>query len=87
MSEHLLLFPDRETAEEIADDLVAEGFDDVRIVRVAHAGEDDAEDHEWAVHLHDRIDGDDPDADGLRSRFAALAADHDGWYDPDPGGY
>lgn len=86
MSEHLLLFPDREVADEIAADLVDEGFTLVRVIRVAHAGEDDAEDHEWAVHVIVEQVADDagPVASGLRDRFGALAAEHDGWYDPNP---
>ena len=46
-AEHLLIFPDRETAEDVAADLEHEGFDGVRVVREALAGEDDSEDHEW----------------------------------------
>lgn len=86
MSEHLLLFPDREVADEIAADLADEGFTQVRVVKVAHAGEDDAEDHEWAVHVVEELVADDsgPVARGLRDRFGALAAEHDGWYDPTP---
>ena len=69
MSEHLMVFPDRDDADRIAEDLRDEGFTEVRVVREALAGEDDSEDHE---------------AQGLRERFAALAEEHDGWYDPDP---
>lgn len=83
MSEHLLLFPDRDTADEIAAELVDEGFTQVRVLRVAHAGEDDAEDHEWGVHIvEDTVtDESGPVASGLRDRFRALAEQHDGWYD------
>ncbi|KGN37949.1 hypothetical protein [Knoellia subterranea] len=92
MTEHLLLFPDREVAEEIAQELDDEGFAEVRVLRVAHAGEDDSEDHEWAVHVVEEAVGTSGEAEGgqaeggLRGRFAALAAEHDGWYDPDPTG-
>lgn len=82
MSEHLLLFPERDIAEEIADALAEEGLTQVRVIRVALAGEDDAEDHEWAVHV--REDETDPVGGGLRARFEALAAEHDGWYDREP---
>lgn len=77
-TEHLIVLPDRESAEEVADDLEAEGFPGVRVVREALAGEDDSEDHEWAVYV--RTPGDPTYA----VRFAALAAALDGWYDPDP---
>ncbi|PRY58267.1 hypothetical protein BCF74_11284 [Knoellia remsis] len=84
MTEHLLLFPDREVAERIGDELADEGFTEVRVVRVANAGEDDAEDAEWGVHvIEDNVaDPTGPVASGLRDRFQALAEEHDGWYDP-----
>jgi len=86
MTEHLLLFPDRDVAEEIAAGLADEGFTEVRVLRVAHAGEDDAEDHEWGVHVREEMIEDEsgPVESGLRDRFAALAQEHHGWYDPDP---
>lgn len=86
MSEHLLLFPDRDVADEIAAELADEGFTEVRVLRVAHAGEDDAEDHEWGVHVREELVTDEsgPVAGGLRDRFRALAEQHDGWYDSDP---
>ena len=84
MSEHLLVLPDRELAEELADDLALEGFAEVRVVREALAGEDDAEDHDWAVYVRDAADAD-PGA--TAHRLKALAAAHDGWYDPDPFGH
>lgn len=88
MSEHLMVFPDRDDADRIADDLRDEGFTEVRVVREALAGEDDGEDHEWAVHVREEMVGDEGGAvaHGLRERFAALAEEFDGWYDPEPGG-
>ncbi len=88
MSDHLLLFPDRDTAEEIASELADEGFSEVRVLRVALAGEDDAEDHEWGVHVREETVTDEsgPVEGGLRDRFSALAREHDGWYDPEPTG-
>ncbi|HET7659028.1 MAG TPA: hypothetical protein VFK66_01480 [Oryzihumus sp.] len=83
MSEHLLVLPEREVAEELADDLALEDFAEVRVIREALAGEDDAEDHDWAVYVRD-VDGTDPAP--TRSRLQALAEAHDGWYDPDPFG-
>ena len=79
-TEHLLVLPERESAEEIADDLESEGLPEVRVVREALAGEDDAEDHEWAVYVRTS-----PDL-AYAVRFAALAAAHGGWYDPNPHG-
>lgn len=87
MTEHLIVFPDRDDAERVADDLIEEGYLEVRVVREALAGEDDGEDHEWAVHVVEggtgTSAGDAPTA-GARERFAALAEEFDGWYDPDP---
>ena len=82
--EHLLVLPDRELAEELADELALEGFAEVRVVREALAGEDDAEDHDWAVYVRDP-DGGDPTV--TAARLQALAEAHDGWYDPDPRGH
>lgn len=77
-SEHLLVFPDRDVAEEVADDLRFEDLDEVRVIREALSGEDDSEDHEWAVFV---VTPDDAD---YSERFEALVAEHDGWYDPEP---
>ena len=86
MSEHLLLFPDRDTADDVAIELGDEGFTEIRVLRVAHAGEDDAEDHEWGVHVREDMVADEsgPVEGGLRDRFAALAEERGGWYDPEP---
>lgn len=79
-SEHLLVLPQRDVAEELADELESEGLFDVRVVRDALAGEDDSEDHEWAVYVRT------PPEPAYAVRFEALAARHGGWYDPDPQG-
>lgn len=81
-----MVFPDRDDAERIADDLREEGFTEVRVVREALAGEDDGEGHEWAVHVREDMIADESGAveQGLRERFMALAEKFDGWYDPDP---
>ena len=86
VTEHLLLFPERETADEIATELDEEGFTEVRVLRVAHAGDDDAEDAEWAVHIREEMvdDPSGPVESGLRDRFSALAEERGGWYDPEP---
>lgn len=77
-AEHLIVLPDRDLADEVADDLRNEGLADVRVVREALAGEDDSEDHEWAVYVLT------PTVEPYAARFVALAADLGGWYDPDP---
>lgn len=77
-AEHLLVFPDRGVAEEVADDLESEDLEEVRLIREALAGEDDSEDHEWAVYVRTADDA------GYAARFEALVAEHGGWYDPDP---
>lgn len=81
-----MVFPDRDDADRIADDLRDEGFSEVRVVREALAGEDDGEDHEWAVYVREEMITDEGGAveHGLRDRFAALAEEFDGWYDPSP---
>lgn len=89
-SEHLVILPEREVAEGLAEELREEGFDQVRVVREAarnqEHGEDDRE-VEWAVYVLDtRL----PDTagsgayEGLRERFVEFARQHDGWYD-EPG--
>ncbi|WP_270886971.1 ribonuclease E inhibitor RraB [Pedococcus sp. 5OH_020] len=86
MSEHLLVFPDRATAEDVAAELAEEGFTEVRVIREALAGEDDSEAHEWGVHVVEPMVADEsgPVEGGLRERFSALARERGGWYDPEP---
>ena len=86
-SEHLIILPERDAAEELADELREEGFDQVRVVREAAKTEEDDEAVEWAVHVVDtRL----PDTEGggayegLRERFTDYARQNDGWYD-EPG--
>ncbi|GGQ70699.1 hypothetical protein ACH4NV_09800 [Streptomyces althioticus] len=60
---HVLVLPDRDAAEEVAEALEERfGVDEEpRLVRDALAGEDDAEDAQWLVLLRDepgRLDGD-----------------------------
>jgi hypothetical protein len=77
-AQHLIVLPERDAAEELADELEAEGLPDVRVVREALAGEDDSEAHEWAVYVRTPADS------AYAVRFQALAAAHGGWYDPHP---
>jgi hypothetical protein len=86
MSEHLLVFQERDVAEQVAAELADDGFSEVRVVREALSGEDDSESHEWAVYVVEEMVADEtgPVESGLRERFEALAEEHDGWYDPEP---
>ncbi|GGO21281.1 hypothetical protein GCM10010116_42780 [Microbispora rosea subsp. aerata] len=78
---HLLVFPERDSAEESAE-TVAELFPVLgvpTVVRELLAGEDDAEDAQWVVVV------DDPD--GLLgpadlARLDALAEEGEGWREP-----
>lgn len=89
-SEHLIILPDRKVAEDLAEELGEEGFDQVRVVREAARNQEHSEDDlevEWAVYVLDtRL----PDTEGggayegLRERFVQVAREHDGWYD-EPG--
>lgn len=72
---HVLVLPDRDAAEDVAEELpdrfgVAE---EPQLVRDALAGEDDAEDAQWLVVVED------PDARLDPAALDALAAEHEGW--------
>ncbi|MEU6574036.1 hypothetical protein [Streptomyces sp. NPDC046805] len=72
---HVLVLPDRDAAEEVADAL-GERFgivEEPRLVRDALAGEDDAEDAQWLVVLRDAEEALDP------VELDALAGEWDGW--------
>lgn len=84
MVEYLLIFPAREDAEDVAEELrEEETFTQVRVAREALAGKDDSEANEWAVYV--RLDTiEDPTsapAQALVERFNDLAEEHDGWLD------
>ena len=72
---HVLVLPDRDTAEEVAGEL-ADRFgvaDEPQLVRDALAGEDDAEDAQWLVVVEDpagRFDS---------AALDAFAAEYEGW--------
>ncbi|GAA3064506.1 hypothetical protein FHS39_001505 [Streptomyces olivoverticillatus] len=72
---HLLVLPDRDTAEEAADESVQRfGLDeDPPVVRDALSGEDDAEDAQWLVVLED------PDGELDVAALRELAEEYDGW--------
>ncbi|MVO84404.1 hypothetical protein GPA10_06340 [Streptomyces sp. p1417] len=72
---HVLVLPDRDAAEQIAEEL-PDRFgvrDEPQLVRDALAGEDDAEDAQWLVVVEDPERRLDP------TELDALAAEFDGW--------
>ncbi|MFI6056587.1 hypothetical protein [Streptomyces sp. NPDC051286] len=72
---HVLVLPDRDSAEEVAGEL-ADRFgvaEEPQLVRDALAGEDDAEDAQWLVVVEDADDRLDPSA------LDALATEYEGW--------
>ncbi|WP_405581408.1 hypothetical protein [Streptomyces sp. NBC_01190] len=72
---HVLVLPDRDTAEEVTELLTA-GFalpEEPRLVRDALAGEDDAEDAQWLLVLEDPAGLLDP------AELEAVATAHEGW--------
>lgn len=72
---HVLVLPDRDAAEEVAEAL-RERFgvaEEPRIVRDALAGEDDAEDAQWLVVLRDEDGRLDPGA------LDEFAGEWEGW--------
>lgn len=79
LTRQLLVFPDRDAAEEVAEELSARWpeLGGIELVRDALAGEDDAEDAQWLVVLEA------PEEDGWTAeRLAALdrlSAEQDGW--------
>lgn len=82
--EYLMVFPERQPAEDVAEELSdGDEFASVRVVSESLAGEDDAEDVDWLVHVTvDTID--DPAgavARALARRFGELAKEHNGWLD------
>ncbi|MCP3817665.1 hypothetical protein NLX86_05805 [Streptomyces sp. A3M-1-3] len=72
---HVLVLPDRDAAEEVAEELAGRfGLpEQPQLVRDALAGEDDAEDAQWLVVVEDpagRLDS---------AALDAFAAEHEGW--------
>ncbi|MEV4557299.1 hypothetical protein AB0K51_09895 [Kitasatospora sp. NPDC049285] len=78
----LLVLPDRDAAEEVAEELTARWPDlgEVEVVRDALAGEDDAEDAQWIVVVE-------APEDGWTARLLAeldrLTGEQDGWREQD----
>ncbi|MEU9699864.1 hypothetical protein [Streptomyces sp. NPDC047981] len=76
MSErHVLVLPDRDAAEEVAEELPARFavVEEPQLVRDALAGEDDAEDAQWLVVVED------PEGRLDSSALDELAAEYEGW--------
>ncbi|GGU58364.1 hypothetical protein GCM10010211_24150 [Streptomyces albospinus] len=72
---HVLVLPDRDAAEQVAEALT-ERFgvaEEPQLVRDALAGEDDAEDAQWLVVVED------PEAAYDAARLDDLAAEYEGW--------
>ncbi|MEU4268316.1 hypothetical protein [Streptomyces sp. NPDC026092] len=76
MSErHVLVLPDRDAAEEVAEELPARFgvAEEPQLLRDALAGEDDAEDAQWLVVVED------PEGRLDSSALDELAAEYEGW--------
>lgn len=72
---HVLVLPDRDAAQDAADEL-ADRFgvtEEPQLVRDALAGEDDAEDAQWLVVVEDPAERLDATA------LDAFAAEYEGW--------
>ncbi|MET7514916.1 hypothetical protein ABZS88_15855 [Streptomyces sp. NPDC005480] len=72
---HVLVLPDRDAAEEVAEEL-PDRFgitEEPQLVRDALAGEDDAEDAQWLVVIEDPTGRLDP------TSLDEFAAEHEGW--------
>ncbi|MGH8876423.1 MAG: hypothetical protein ACRD0P_03635 [Stackebrandtia sp.] len=74
----LLVIPDRDAAEQAAEDIAEAGLATAppRVVREALAGEDDAEDAQWVVVLEAPSRG---WSAALLAQLDRIAADHSGW--------
>lgn len=73
----LLILPDRDEAEELAAELLDEGWGPCSVHRDMLAGEDDAEDVDWVVELTTAPDG--TPASAHRAELDGLAERHDGF--------
>jgi putative hydrolase of the HAD superfamily len=73
----LLILSDRDEAEELAEELLADGWGPCAVHRDMLAGEDDAEDVDWVIELTTAPDG--TPASAHRTELDELAARHDGF--------
>lgn len=73
----LLILPDRDEADELAAELLDEGWRPCAVHRDMLAGEDDAEDVDWVIELTTAPDG--TPASAHRAELDDLAERHDGF--------
>ncbi|MGW4206658.1 HAD-IA family hydrolase [Lentzea sp. NPDC004789] len=73
----LLILPDRDEAEELAQELLADGWAPCAVHRDMLAGEDDAEDVDWVIELTTAPDG--TPASAHRDRLDEVAERHEGF--------
>ncbi|MGP9020889.1 hypothetical protein ACT1U9_21150 [Streptomyces sp. BR1] len=75
VTRHVLVLPDRDAADEVAEELPARfGLThEPQLVRDALAGEDDAEDAQWLLVIED------PDARLDPAALNELAEEYEGW--------
>ena len=73
----LLILPDRDEAEELAAELLEDGWGPCAVHRDMLAGEDDAEDVDWVIELTTAPDG--TPASAHRAELDDLADRHDGF--------
>jgi hypothetical protein len=73
----LLVFPEREDAEAVADELVGKGWAPAEVHRERLAGDDDPEAVEWVVTLSTAPDS--TAAAGRRDELEAVADEYDGF--------
>lgn len=73
----LVTLPDRDDAEELADQLLEQGYEPCLVHRDMLAGEDDAEDVDWVIEVLTGPHGGPAVFD--ESHLAALARDYDGF--------
>lgn len=75
----LLILPDRDAAEELAQELLADGWGPCAVHRDMLAGEDDAEDVDWVIELTTAPDG--TPASAHRDLLDEVAERHEGFTD------
>ncbi|GAA3759201.1 putative hydrolase of the HAD superfamily [Spinactinospora alkalitolerans] len=73
----LVTLPDRDDAEELAEQLLAQGYEPCALHRDMLAGEDDAEDVDWVIEVRTGPHGGSAALD--QPHLAALAESYDGF--------
>ncbi|ASU83431.1 hypothetical protein CDO52_12135 [Nocardiopsis gilva YIM 90087] len=73
----LVTLPDREDAEELAEQLSGQGYEPCAVHRDMLAGEDDAEDADWVIEVHTGPHGGPATFD--EPHLARLAEDYGGF--------